>query len=320
MSENLIEVEDVSKHFGRVSAVKDISFTVKRGEVVGFLGPNGAGKTTTMRMLTGFFPPTAGRIRVAGFDIVDNALQAKAKIGYMPEQPPLYPEMRVDDYLAFVARIKGVPNKKIKSRLVESKTLCGLTEVGRKLVRQLSKGFRQRVGLAQAIIHEPDVLVLDEPTAGLDPKQILEVRQLIQAIGKERTIILSTHILPEVSMTCERVLIMNKGRIVAANTPKELTQALQGGERVRIVVKGDVARLQSILKENADVLHFTVESLEGGLVRAEVRFPSERECRPAFARFLIDQGVDLLEMAGASISLEEVFLKLTTEEHLGEAA
>ncbi len=320
MSENLIEVEDVSKHFGRVSAVKDISFTVKRGEVVGFLGPNGAGKTTTMRMLTGFFPPTAGRIRVAGFDIVDNALQAKAKIGYMPEQPPLYPEMRVDDYLAFVARIKGVPNKKIKSRLVESKTLCGLTEVGRKLVRQLSKGFRQRVGLAQAIIHEPDVLVLDEPTAGLDPKQILEVRQLIQAIGKERTIILSTHILPEVSMTCERVLIMNKGRIVAANTPKELTQALQGGERVRIVVKGDVARLQSILKENADVLHCTVESLEGGLVRAEVRFPSERECRPAFARFLIDQGVDLLEMAGASISLEEVFLKLTTEEHLGEAA
>jgi ABC-2 type transport system ATP-binding protein len=320
MSENLIEVEDVSKHFGRVSAVKDISFTVKRGEVVGFLGPNGAGKTTTMRMLTGFFPPTAGRIRVAGFDIVDNALQAKAKIGYMPEQPPLYPEMRVDDYLAFVARIKGVPNKKIKSRLVESKTLCGLTEVGRKLVRQLSKGFRQRVGLAQAIIHEPDVLVLDEPTAGLDPKQILEVRHLIQAIGKERTIILSTHILPEVSMTCERVLIMNKGRIVAANTPKELTQALQGGERVRIVVKGDVARLQSILKENPDVLHSTVESLEGGLVRAEVRFPSERECRPAFVRFLIDQGMDLLEMAGASISLEEVFLKLTTEEHLGEAA
>lgn len=320
MSENLIEVEDVSKYFGRVSAVKDISFTVKRGEVVGFLGPNGAGKTTTMRMLTGFFPPTNGRIRVAGFDIVDNALQAKAKIGYMPEQPPLYPEMRVDDYLVFVARIKGVPNKKIKSRLAESKTLCGLTEVGGKLVRQLSKGFRQRVGLAQAIIHEPDVLVLDEPTAGLDPKQILEVRQLIQAIGKERTIILSTHILPEVSMTCERVLIINKGRIVAANTPKELTQALQGGERVRVVVKGDIARLQAILKENPDVLHSTVESLEGGLVRAEVRFPSERECRPAFARFLIAQGMDLLEMAGASISLEEVFLKLTTEERLGEAA
>lgn len=320
MGENLIEVEHVSKRFGRATVIEDLSFVVKRGEVVGFLGPNGAGKTTTMRMLTGFFPPTAGNIHVAGFDMLNEALKAKAKIGYMPEQPPLYPEMRVDDYLSFVARIKGVNTKKIKIRLEESKALCGLTTVGRKLLRQLSKGFRQRVGLAQAIIHEPDVLILDEPTAGLDPKQILEVRELIRALGKNRTVILSTHILPEVSMTCERVLIMNKGRIVAANTPQELTRALKGGETVRILIRGDVTKLENTIKTIPDVIHYAIKTLEDGLLSAEVRFPPEKDCRPVMARLLIEQGFDLLEMASAPASLEEVFLKLTTEERLGEEA
>ena len=224
----MIEVHHLTKRYGRVTAVDDVSFRVERGEILGFLGPNGAGKTTTMRILTGYMPPTDGRATVAGYDIFDKPIDAKRRIGYLPETPPLYPDMTVREYLDFVARLKGVPSKEKKERVTSVMARAHVADMADRHCGKLSKGYRQRVGLAQAIIHNPEVLILDEPTAGLDPKQIIETRQLIRGLAGDHTIVLSTHILPEVAQTCQRVVIINKGRVVAVDTPDNLTARLQG--------------------------------------------------------------------------------------------
>ena len=234
----VIEVQHLTKRYGRVTAVDDVSFRVERGEILGFLGPNGAGKTTTMRVITGYMPPTEGRVVVAGFDVFDQPIEAKRRTGYLPETPPLYPDMTVREYLTFVARIKGVPAGERKARVEQAMTRTWVTDMTDRHCGKLSKGYRQRVGLAQALLHNPDVLVLDEPTAGLDPKQIIETRQLIHELAGDHTIILSTHILPEVAQTCQRVVIINKGRVVAVDTPENLTRRLRGAETMYVLVDG----------------------------------------------------------------------------------
>src|SRR5471032_2884078 len=229
----MIKVEGLTKRYARTVAVDNISFEVEKGQIVGFLGPNGAGKTTTMRVLTCFLPPTEGTANVAGYDVLEHPEEVKKRIGYLPETPPLYPEMEVTEYLNFVGQLKGIPSGDIARRVDEVMGRCAIGDVRSKLIAKLSKGYRQRVGLAQAILHNPDVLILDEPTSGLDPKQIIETRELIKGLGGEHTIVLSTHILPEVSMTCGRVVIINKGRVVAEDTPENLTHRLQGAATVR---------------------------------------------------------------------------------------
>src|ERR1700704_2026493 len=226
----MIKVEGLTKRHARNIAVDNISFEVQKGEIVGFLGPNGAGKTTTMRVLTCFLPPTSGTASVAGFDVLEHPMEVKKRIGYLPESPPLYPEMEVEEYLTFVGRLKGISGADVARRVSEVCERCAVADVRTKLIGKLSKGYRQRVGLAQAIIHNPEVLILDEPTAGLDPKQIIETRQLIKQLGGDHTIILSTHILPEVSQTCQRVVIINQGHVVAVDTPDNLTARLRGSE------------------------------------------------------------------------------------------
>jgi ABC-2 type transport system ATP-binding protein len=224
----VIEVQHISKHYGRVTAVDDVSFRVERGEILGFLGPNGAGKTTTMRILTGYMPASEGRAMVAGFDVFDKPIEAKRRTGYLPETPPLYPDMSVREYLDFVGRIKGVPPRERKQRVDTVMERTRIADMASRHCGKLSKGYRQRVGLAQALIHNPEVLILDEPTAGLDPKQIIETRGLIRSLAGDHTIVLSTHILPEVAQTCQRVVIINKGRVVAVDTPDNLTARLKG--------------------------------------------------------------------------------------------
>jgi len=241
----MIKAEGLTKRYGRTMAVNNISFEVEKGQVVGFLGPNGAGKTTTMRVLTCFLPPTTGTASVAGYDVLDQPLEVKRRIGYLPETPPLYPEMEVSEYLTFVGRLKGVSRSDIARRVDEVSGLCAIGDMRDKLISKLSKGYRQRVGLAQAIIHNPDVLILDEPTAGLDPKQIIETRELIKNLAKAgaHTIILSTHILPEVEQTCERVIIINKGQLVATDTVENLTHRLRGSEAVAVEVEAREGKL-----------------------------------------------------------------------------
>ena len=243
----MIEVQNLTKRYGRVTAVDDISFRVERGEILGFLGPNGAGKTTTMRILTGYMPATEGKALVAGFDVFDQPIEAKRRTGYLPETPPLYPDMTVHEYLSFVAKIKGVPPAERRERVQQVMVRTRVDDMASRLTSKLSKGYRQRVGLAQALIHNPDVLILDEPTAGLDPKQIIETRQLIKQLAGDHTIILSTHILPEVSQTCERVVIINKGRVVAVDTPDNLTARLQGSQTMYVQIDANGADAVSAL-------------------------------------------------------------------------
>ena len=232
----MIEVQHLTKRYGPFTAVDDVSFKVEKGEILGFLGPNGAGKTTTMRVLTGYMPATDGKALVAGYDVFDQPIEAKRRTGYLPETPPLYPDMTVRDYLTFVARIKGVPRQERKARVETVMERTRVADMAKRHCGKLSKGYKQRVGLAQAMIHKPDVLILDEPTAGLDPKQIIETRQLIKELAGDHTIILSTHILPEVSQTCQRVVIINKGRVVAVDTPENLTSRLRGSETMYVPV------------------------------------------------------------------------------------
>ena len=243
----MIDVKNLSKNYGSFEAVKDVSFFIDKGEVVGFLGPNAAGKTTTMRILTCYMPATQGSVSVAGFDVFDNPMSVKKRVGYLPEHPPLYPEMTVESYLSFVGKIKGLSGKILKMKLDKVLERTSTAEVRSNLIANLSKGFKQRVGLAQALIHDPEVLVLDEPTVGLDPKQIIEVRELIKELGEDHTIILSTHILPEVSATCGRVIIINKGKIVAEDTPENLTSGLQGQERIESEVDGPSKKVLAAL-------------------------------------------------------------------------
>ena len=315
----MIKVEGLTKRYARKIAVDNISFEVEKGQIVGFLGPNGAGKTTTMRVLTCFLPPTSGKASVAGFDVLEQPMEVKKRIGYLPETPPVYPEMEVHEYLEFVGRIKGVPKHELQQRVIEVSEKCAVADVSKTLIGKLSKGYRQRVGLAQAIIHNPDVLILDEPTAGLDPHQIIETRDLIKGLAArgEHTIILSTHILPEVEQTCERVIIIAKGKLVAMDTVANLTSRLRGAETVAIEVVGgegsaldpslvqrkleQVAGVSRVLpKEHRDSkLHFTVESLEG------------RQIRPGLARAVVEAGWNLNELHAVGLSLEEIFLQLT---------
>jgi len=321
----MITVKELTKRYARTTAVDHISFQVDKGQIVGFLGPNGAGKTTTMRMLTCFLPPTAGTATVAGIDVLDKPLEVKKHIGYLPETPPIYPEMSTAEYLNFVGKLKGLSGAELAKRVDYVCERCAVADVKHKLLGKLSKGYRQRVGLAQAIIHNPDVLILDEPTAGLDPKQINETRDLIKSLAGDHTIILSTHILPEVEQTCEQVIIINQGKLVATDSVRNLQARARGAESVLLEVAGrsgslEPSSVQEKLQRVAGVSRvsltqqvdsravFEVESQKGSLVRGDL------------ARAVVESGWDLNELRPTSMSLEEIFLQLTGREEAPEKA
>ena len=307
----MIEVQNLTKRYGPVTAVDGVSFRVERGEILGFLGPNGAGKTTTMRILTGYMPATEGKAVVAGFDVFDQAIEAKRRTGYLPETPPLYPDMTVMEYLAFVAKIKGVPPADQKQRVRAVMERTHVADMANRLCSKLSKGYKQRVGLAQALIHNPDVLILDEPTAGLDPKQINETRLLIKELAGDHTIILSTHILPEVSQTCQRVVIINKGKVVAIDTPGNLTDRLSGSSTMYIQVDANGSDAAAALNSVAGVTSVVESDRREGLVGYEVMSESGRDVRRELANTVVTRGWGLVELRPARVSLEEVFIALT---------
>ena len=316
----MIEVQHLTKRYGRLTAVEDVSFRVERGEILGFLGPNGAGKTTTMRILTGYMPATEGKAIVAGFDVFEQPIEAKRRTGYLPETPPLYPDTTVAEYLSFVAKIKGVPAADRRSRIQHVMERTRITDMADRQCAKLSKGYRQRVGLAQSIIHNPDVLILDEPTAGLDPKQIIETRQLIKELAGDHTIILSTHILPEVSQTCQRVVIINKGRVVAVDTPDNLTARLRGSETMYIQVDAGGADAAPALRRVAGVTRVSEADRRERAVGFEVESQRGHDVRRELARAVVTGGWGLLELRPMRMSLEEIFLSLTTEETQGAVA
>ena len=296
-------------------AVDHISFSVNKGEILGFLGPNGAGKTTTMRILTGYLPATDGTAKIAGFDVFDDSIEVRRRIGYLPENPPLYTDMSVETYLDFVARIKNVPAEKRRQRVDDALEKTNISDKRNELIKRLSRGYKQRVGLAQAVVHDPDVIILDEPTVGLDPKQIIEVRHLIKNLRGSHTIILSTHILPEVSMTCDRVVIINRGRIAAVDTPENLTMQLKGGERVRLEVQAPEKPLLELVRQIPGVQNATIESLgSSGRLAVTVEAATGKDVRSQLAAKIVGQGYALYELRGVNLSLEEIFLQLTTEE------
>ena len=314
----MIEVSGITKEFGRFTAVNGLSFSVAKGEVLGFLGPNGAGKTTTMRILTGFIPATRGTAVVAGHDILSEPLQAKRKIGYLPESPPLYPEMTVFDYLEFVSRIKDVPRERRKARITESLEKCSLTDVRDKLLGKLSRGYRQRVGLAQALVHEPEVLILDEPTAGLDPKQINETRALIRSLGGDHTVVLSTHILPEVVMTCDRVAILNKGSVVAQGTTQSLIDQFRQAEHLQVTVQGPEPEVLNTLRSQGGVMAAEPVKREGDVVTYRLSVAPGKDVRRELAARLVRAGYGLLGLHQEGATLEEVYLRVVSSEEPGE--
>jgi ABC-2 type transport system ATP-binding protein len=310
----VIEVQHLTKHYGRVTAVNDVTFRVERGEILGFLGPNGAGKTTTMRIITGYMPPSEGKVVVAGFDVFSQPIEAKRRTGYLPEVPPLYTDMTVREYLTFVARIKGVAGAERKSRVETVMKRTWVADMADRHCGKLSKGYRQRVGLAQAILHNPDVLVLDEPTAGLDPKQIIETRQLIKELAGSHTIVLSTHILPEVAQTCQRVVIINKGKVVAVDTPDNLTRRLRGAETMFLQVDAGGVDVTDALSRIAGVTGVHAADRHGEVAAWEVESVRGQDIRRDLARTIVTNGWGLLEMRPLRMSLEEIFLQVTTEE------
>ena len=311
----MIEVQHLTKLYHNHRAIDDISFRVEKGEILGFLGPNGAGKTTTMRILTCYMPSTDGTARIAGFDVFEDSLEVRKRIGYLPENPPLYPEMTVESYLGFVARIKGASARKIKGQVEDVMEKCSIGEVRKRIIARLSKGYKQRVGLAQALLNDPEVLILDEPTIGLDPKQIFEVRSLVRNLAGSHTVILSTHILPEVSMTCNRVVIINEGKVVAMDTPEGLGRQLKGAEKVVLVVDGPKDPVTQEIGGIAGVI--AVESEDGapdGPVRYTVECELDTDLRRQLASAVVSQGWGLLELHGVALSLEDVFINLVTKE------
>jgi gliding motility-associated transport system ATP-binding protein len=315
----MITVRGLTKRYARTVAVDNISFEVQKGQIVGFLGPNGAGKTTTMRILTCFLPPTAGTANVAGFDVLEQPLEVKKRIGYLPESPPVYPEMEVIEYLSFVGKLKGMSGASLASRIDEVCERCAVADVKKKLIGKLSKGYRQRVGLAQAIIHNPDVLILDEPTAGLDPKQINETRDLIKGLAGDHTIILSTHILPEVEQTCEQVIIINKGKLVATDSVHNLQNRARGAESVLVEVEGrdgslSTTAVQQQLEKVQGVSRVIFKETRNNRSIFEVESLKDRSIRGDLARAVVESGWNLNELRGAAMSLEEVFLQLTGSE------
>jgi len=311
----MIEAEKLTKYYDKVAAIEDVSFTVEKGEIVGFLGPNGAGKTTTMRILAGVLPPSSGTARVAGYDILADSLQVRRRIGYLPETVPLYTDMKVAAYLEFVGEVKGVQRRERRRKIAQVMERCRILEVQRMLIGALSRGYRQRVGIAQALLNDPEVLILDEPTVGLDPKQIIEIRQLIKELSGQSTIILSTHILPEASMICERVIIINDGHIIAVDTPENLTARLQSSAKLFLSVEGPAAQIEADLNGLPGVLR--VEP-RGGATDGSVSFVVEsersRDFRREASRMIIDRGWGLLELRPADMTLEEIFIRLVTKE------
>ena len=309
----MIHVQDLTKDFSARRVISDLSFDVKSGEIVGFLGPNGAGKTTTMRILTTYLPPSSGIVEIGGMDILDHSIEVRKLIGYLPETVPLYNEMTIREYLSFMAGLRQVPN--LKSRVNQVLEQVHLEDRGNSFIGNLSKGMRQRVGLAQALIHEPGVLILDEPTIGLDPVQIIEVRNLIREIGKEKTVLLSTHILSEAQQVCNRVLIINNGKIVAEDTTEKLQTRILGAQRIFLQIRGDQDLAEELIAATPGVI--AVDSRENGKIEFEVA-PGQ-EIRPTVARTLITAGIDLLEIGSSTLSLEEIFLQLTRDEISAEA-
>ena len=313
----MIEVQHLSKKYGPFTAVDDVSFRAESGEILGFLGPNGAGKTTTMRIITGYMPATEGKATVAGFDVFDQPLEAKRRTGYLPETPPLYPDMTVRDYLRFVAKIKGVRGN-VKDRVDAVMKKTWVADMANRHCGKLSKGYKQRVGLAQALIHEPEVLVLDEPTAGLDPKQIIETRQLIRALAGSHTIVLSTHILPEVAQTCQKVVIINKGKIVATDSPDALTERLHGAITMFVQAEGPAEEVQRALQSITGVTRVNIAERRGDIVNFDVDSEKDFDPRRDVASAIVRGGWGLLELRPMRMSLEEIFLKLTTVEPASE--
>ncbi|HBZ57371.1 MAG TPA: MFS transporter [Syntrophobacteraceae bacterium] len=308
----MIEANGLTKYYGPVTAIRDVSFEVKQGEVVGFLGPNGAGKSTTMRILTCYMPPSTGIARVAGMDCFEQSLQVRKKIGYLPENVPLYRDLTIKRFLRFAADAKGVPAKKVSQEIQRALAVCGLDKTANRIIGHLSKGYRQRVGLAQALLNSPEVLILDEPTIGLDPTQIIEIRRLIQELAGEHTILLSSHILPEVAQLCQRVIIINKGQIITSDTPANLTSQLQKSSRICLQVKGNLPELADILRNMAGVQTVSLPSDDGERIVIETDRSSD--LRAEIARMVMQRGMDLLELKLMDLSLEEIFMQLVTEE------
>jgi len=310
--ENMIEVKNLTKRFAGCRAVDDVSFTVGKGEVVGFLGPNGAGKSTTMRILSCYLPASGGEAKVAGFDVFRHSLEVRRRIGYLPENTPLYPEMRVDEYLGYRAALKGVGSGRRRQRVNEVKELCGLTDVGRRIVGQLSKGYRQRVGMADALVHDPELVILDEPTIGLDPNQVRQLRDVIRNLAPKHTVLLSTHILPEVEMTCQRVLIINRGKIVASDSPDKLRTRLQGGREIVAELRGANTDAAQTLNTLPGVTRVTTET-EDGWTRFRIECGAE-DIRPLVFEAAAKAGWTLRELRQEKQSLEDIFVALTRVE------
>jgi ABC-2 type transport system ATP-binding protein len=311
----VIEVKELTRYYGETRAIHNVSFDVQKGEVLGLLGPNAAGKTTTMKILTCYMPPTSGSATVGGFDIWDQPMEIKQRIGYLPENPPLYNDLRVTEYLDFVSKVKGVPSDKRQFAIDTSIEKAALQSVKKQVIGSLSKGFRQRVGLAQALLNDPEILILDEPTVGLDPRQIIEIRELIKNLGGDHTIILSTHILPEVEMTCGRVVIINEGEVVAEDTPGNLTRRLKGSERTVLEVEGDEKTTGSVLQGFSEVTKVDKKKLALDN-RFKYILETSSDIRRDLAKALVDKGLGLYELRSEAYSLEEIFLHLTTKEEV----
>ena len=310
----MISVSNLTKRYRAFTAVNEISFEVGQGEVVGFLGPNGAGKTTTMRMLAGYLAPTGGEARVAGYDVRTQSLEVRRRIGYLPETIPLYPEMRVDEYLRHRARLKRVPSRRLSQMVAEVKERCGLLAMGKEVIGRLSRGYRQRVGLADALVHDPALLILDEPTLGLDPEQNKQVRELIQSLADRHTILMCTHILPEVEQTCQRVLIIKDGRIVAADTPEHLRQQLGGGNRIHAEIRGPAVEVEQALNNLPHVERTAIRTLNTYWLDCRVEVPHEVDIRTNLYELSVARGWPLRELHLVSRSLEEVYLELTGDQ------
>ena len=318
---NAIEVEHLTKVYGRARGIQDLSFTVKQGEILGLLGPNGSGKTTTMRILTGFFPPTSGSARICGCDIIKDSLNARRKIGYLPESVPLYQDMPVFAYLNFFAEIKGIKARSRKQKVDEVLNKCDLTEISHRIIGKLSKGFRQRVGIAQALLNNPEVLILDEPTIGLDPRQIIEIRSLIKNFRGNQTVILSTHILPEVSMTCDRVIIIHEGRLIAVDTPENLMKKIMQTPQVLIKAEGPVSQITEALNKVNGVKNVEQKAAAGeklNFYRVEAK--PDVEVINELARTIYEKGWKLKEIRPLDMTLEDIFIKLVTEQSESETS
>ena len=309
----MIQATGLTHFYGPQPAIDEVTFNVKRGEILGFLGPNGAGKTTTMRILTGYMPPTHGQVTIGGHDVVKDSLEVRKLVGYLPETVPLYTEMPVTNYLRYMGSLRGMNNRDLKRRIPDVIELCRLNDYSKTIIGKLSKGYRQRVGIAQAILHEPELLVMDEPTIGIDPIQVVETRRLIQDLGKQQTVVLSSHILPEVSMVCERVVIIHQGHIVAEDTPENLAQTLQGVDQLQVEINGPPREVTTALRNIEgviDVNHRNQPDKEVYLVKSEEGL----DLRDEISRVIVSNGWGLLSMQLMSMSLEDIFLRLTTDE------